>query len=320
MAILVVDDSAYARKRIAKTLTQAGHIVVEADNAQSALELFAEVHPDLVTVDLLMPGMDGLELTRRLRDLDPAVPIIILSADVQHSTQEQVFAAGASWFIGKTDKPEEILRAVQTLLGGPELVSLSDLQQDAFTEIMNIAMGQAALALEMLLERHVLMKVPQVEILKAAELHHFLKREAQHVGAVVQQKFSGPLNGLAALVLPRDHAQSLVRVLLEAFRDVDELSSAEQTVLAEVGNIVLNAALARLGDQLQTRIHIGLPTVVLNQSCVATVNLLFSAVPDAVHAIVFLSRLTIGEVSVVAFLTLILPQSDVQHLLTHLAT
>ena len=319
MKILIVDDSVYARKRLARALTGAGHTVVEADSGPTALRLLAEVDPHAATVDLLMPEMDGLELIRRLRLARPDLRIVAVSADVQRATAEQVSAAGASSLVGKTAPLAEILAALQTLAAEPPPLSLSAEQEDIFAELMNIAMGRAANALAALLERRVAFYIPEVKVMSAATLQAFLDRGAPRVGAVVQQSFRGALTGLAALVLPHDHAVNLVRVLLETIRELDQLSSAEQTVLTEVGNIMLNAAVGWIGDQVGGRILLALPTVTLNQTYQAVVDLLFASVPNTAHAVVFLSRLTIGELDLTAYMVLVLPRSDVVRVLDALA-
>jgi two-component system chemotaxis response regulator CheY len=315
MNILIVDDSAFARRRIAQVLREAGHTVLQADSGRSALARFAETSPDLVTVDLLMPEMDGLELIGHLREIRPDVPIIAISADVQQATRDEVFSAGASAFVSKAGHLPEILEAVQAVSGLVPLPAMSPMQQDTFTETMNIAMGQAAQALGTLLERRVLLKVPEVEIMRASELRAFCDREVSDVGAAVLQTFSGQLSGLGSLVFPQRHAVTLMRILIPSARELDQLSSAEQTVLAEVGNVVINAALASLGDLLRTRLIVSLPTVYLNLSGAATARLVLRESPGAGQAIVLLSRLTIGTVDLMAYLLLMLPQVGVQRLL-----
>lgn len=319
MRVLIVDDSPFARRRLRSLLEGAGYKVDEADSGPTALRALAAgtTVADLITVDLLMPVMDGLELIRRIRVDYPALPILAHSADTQQATADAARAAGADEFISKTARPDEILAAVRQLTASQPL-ALSAAQYDAFMEMMNLAMGQAANALGGLLERRVAMHVSRVQLMEAAELDDFLDREARQIGALVMQRFAGPLNGLAGLILPAPHAAQLVRALLDATRDLAQLSSAEQTVLAEVGNIILNAALAQLGDQICCRLQIGLPTVTLNLPAHAAADSLFAVAVGARHAIVLLSQLSIGDAELVAHIVLLLPQADVERLLTSL--
>lgn len=319
MHILIVDDSPFARRRLRRLLEGAGYDVYEAEGGPAALRTLAETPaaPGLIMVDLLMPGMDGLELIRCIRADYPAMPILVHSADTQQATVDAAHAAGASAFVSKTAPADETLAVVRRLTADQSL-ALSAAQRDAFMEMMNIAMGQAANALGSLLERRVTMHVPRVQLMDAAGLDGFFDREVRQAGALVMQRFTGPLNGLAGLILPAPHAALLVRVLLDVTRDLAQLSSAEQTVLTEVGNVILNAALARLGDQVCCRLQIGLPTVALDLPARAATDLLFAAAVGARHAIVLLSRLTIGEAELAAHIVLLLPQADVQRLLESL--
>ena len=78
-----------------------GFEVVEAEDGMVALEKYFVEKPDVVMLDLVMKGMYGLDVLTKLRELDPAARVIVVSADVQSSSQEMVQAAGASGFINK---------------------------------------------------------------------------------------------------------------------------------------------------------------------------------------------------------------------------
>jgi CheY-like chemotaxis protein len=316
--VLVVDDSAFARSRIVRTLKQAGHTVIEAESGKQALELFAAQHPDVVTVDLLMPEMDGIELIQRLRALDEKARVVAVTADIQAATRTQVFAAGASAYVSKIDQPTELLHIVETAAMKPPPPILTPAQRDAFTEMMNIAMGQAAHALSSLVEHRVILQVPHIEILSAVGLRLFCEEEVRQVGAVVQQFVSGQISGVAALVLPYDHTLALIRVLLASDSAVNHLTSAAQPILSEVGNIVLNATVARIGDQFETRLHLSQPQTLLNQAGSAVAEQLLRSVPVADHAIVFLSRMRVSDIELLAFVTLLFPDETVRRLLASL--
>jgi len=313
--ILIVDDSAFARSRLAQVLRKAGHQVAEADGGAAALALMEEFRPDLVTVDLLMPEMDGMELIGRLKERWPQIPVVAVSADVQRSSQEEALAAGALAFFSKTGRPEELLDLIKTIKEESPSRLLSLMQQDAFTEIINLAMGQAAAALSSLMDKPVRLKVPQMEVMEVEALEGYLDGMIPAVGAVILQRFSGALNGSGSLVLPQDHALTLVRLLLGTQKDLGRLSSAEQTVLAEVGNIVLNSALAVLGDRMEGRLNISLPLVFLTLNSRSLTEMILRQTKDSEQAIVLLSRLTIGHIDLLCYLILVLPRKQLQVLL-----
>ena len=116
--LLLVDDSGLARRSMRAILEPAGFEVVEAVDGMSALERYYLEKPDLVILDLVMKGMYGLDVLTKLRELDPAVRVIIVSADVQQSSQDLVEAAGAVGFLTKPADPERVLGLVRGVLAG----------------------------------------------------------------------------------------------------------------------------------------------------------------------------------------------------------
>ena len=116
--LLLVDDSAMARRSMRTILEDNGFDVVEAEDGMVALEKYFVEKPDLVMLDLVMKGMYGLDVLTKLRELDPAARVIVVSADVQSSSQELVQAAGASGFIVKPVDRAHLIRVVRGVLKG----------------------------------------------------------------------------------------------------------------------------------------------------------------------------------------------------------
>jgi two-component system chemotaxis response regulator CheY len=113
---LLVDDSGLARRSLRQILESAGFEIVEAMDGLTALERYFTERPDLVMLDLVMKGMYGLDVLEKLRQMDPAARVIVVSADVQASSQQLVADAGASGFITKPVEREEVLRVVRSVL------------------------------------------------------------------------------------------------------------------------------------------------------------------------------------------------------------
>ena len=116
--LLLVDDSGLARRSMRAMLEDDGFDVVEAEDGMVALEKYFVDKPDLVMLDLVMKGMYGLDVLAKLRELDPAARVIVVSADVQSSSQEMVQAAGASGFINKPIDRAQLIQAVRSVLEG----------------------------------------------------------------------------------------------------------------------------------------------------------------------------------------------------------
>ena len=116
--VLVVDDVAENRAVATDMLTPLGFEVVEAANGREGLEMAQRLRPDLILMDIVMPEMDGLEATRRLREL-PAfkdVPIIAMSASVSASDSEKFLAAGMNAFSPKPIDVDRLLGQIATVL------------------------------------------------------------------------------------------------------------------------------------------------------------------------------------------------------------
>jgi two-component system chemotaxis response regulator CheY len=92
--------------------------VVEAEDGLAALERYFLEKPDVVLLDLVMKGMYGLEVLTKLRELDGNAKVVVVSADIQTSSQELVEAAGAKAFVNKPFDKAEILNALTAVLAG----------------------------------------------------------------------------------------------------------------------------------------------------------------------------------------------------------
>jgi len=118
--ILVVDDSGLARRRARSILEPAGFEVLEAEDGIAAIESYFVSKPDVVLLDLVMKGMYGLDVLSKLRQLDPAAKVIVVSADVQTSSHEMVADAGAAGFLVKPLDADQIVALVNSTIGGTQ--------------------------------------------------------------------------------------------------------------------------------------------------------------------------------------------------------
>ena len=116
--ILIVDDSGLARRMLRQLLEELGHSVEEASDGAQALERYVLNRHDVIVLDMVMHGMYGLEVLTKLRELNPKLPVIIVTADIQKSTREQVHAAGAAAIVNKPVKKDELSSVLSTVLAG----------------------------------------------------------------------------------------------------------------------------------------------------------------------------------------------------------
>ncbi|MCL6442020.1 MAG: response regulator [Alicyclobacillus sp.] len=115
--ILVVDDAAFMRMMIKDILVKHGFEVVgEAADGVQAVEKYEELKPDLVTMDITMPEMDGIEALRRIKASDPLARVIMCSAMGQQAMVIDAIQAGAKDFIVKPFQAERVIEAVRKAL------------------------------------------------------------------------------------------------------------------------------------------------------------------------------------------------------------
>jgi two-component system chemotaxis response regulator CheY len=114
--ILIIDDSSLSRRLMRKILEEASYEVIEAADGFAALEIFSLENPQLVMLDLTMPGINGFEVLKQLKNINPNVKVVVASADVQSMTRDLAFREGADGFINKPFIAEEILELIQNLI------------------------------------------------------------------------------------------------------------------------------------------------------------------------------------------------------------
>ena len=116
--VLVCDDAIFMRTMIADILTQAGFEVVgEAETGEQAVQQYRQLKPDLVTMDIVMPKMGGIEAVREICKEDPEAKVLMCSAMGQQALVVEAIQAGAKDFVVKPFQPSRVLEAVQRLLG-----------------------------------------------------------------------------------------------------------------------------------------------------------------------------------------------------------
>jgi DNA-binding response OmpR family regulator len=116
--VLVVDDDRDIRDLVTFKLQQAGYEVRQAEDGLQALDAVREWAPDLVVLDVMMPGLSGIDVTRELR-ADPttaATPVILLTAKAQEADVETGFVTGADDYVVKPFSPRELVSRVQAVL------------------------------------------------------------------------------------------------------------------------------------------------------------------------------------------------------------
>jgi two-component system nitrate/nitrite response regulator NarL len=160
--VLVADDHPVVRKGLQTYLARQGHLrlVGEAADGDEALRMARELSPDVVLMDISMPGMNGLAVTEVLRKEAPDMKVLILSV---HSNKEYIFRviqAGAHGYVSKEAPPEELLRAIESVYAGEPHFS-EDIARAALSEFVNSGGKKEPFAQLTVREREVLVFIAE---------------------------------------------------------------------------------------------------------------------------------------------------------------
>lgn len=113
---LIIEDSVFVRRRVAELLRADDNEVLEAANGYEGLDKAEKLKPDIIILDLLMPEMDGFEVLSALNERGLTIPVIVLSADIQDTTQAECLKLGAVAFIEKPLIENKLLDIVHSIL------------------------------------------------------------------------------------------------------------------------------------------------------------------------------------------------------------
>jgi DNA-binding NarL/FixJ family response regulator len=124
LRVVIADDHPFYRQGLARLLSQSGvEVVGEASNGPDAIELVERTAPDVAVVDLNMPGMSGVEVTRRLNERMPASRVLVVSVSAQEEDVTEAILAGASGYVLKDGPVEEVLAGIRAAAAGESLLS-----------------------------------------------------------------------------------------------------------------------------------------------------------------------------------------------------
>lgn len=118
VTVLVADDNEVAQRLCRRVLEKAGHRVLTASDGQQAVDIALTDSPDMVFMDVAMPGMDGLEAMRLIREKKPSMVVVIASAHSMAGDRERFLEAGANDVLSKPFRLNDLTSAVDRLVGG----------------------------------------------------------------------------------------------------------------------------------------------------------------------------------------------------------
>lgn len=135
--VMLVDDHAVVRMGFKLLLESAPDVkvVAEAENGEQAIKLYNEHHPDVVVMDITMPGMGGLEAIERILARDSTARLLVLSAHEDSVHPKRVLNAGALGYLTKRSAPEELIKAIRTVAGRKMYLEANIAQQMAIQQL-----------------------------------------------------------------------------------------------------------------------------------------------------------------------------------------
>jgi two-component system NarL family response regulator len=141
--VVVADDFPLVREGVVRALNQdpAIEVIAQAENGQAALEVAEELRPDVMILDLRMPDLGGLAVLDKLRNTQPGIRVIVMTASEQASTLLDAIAAGAAGYLSKRSTGEELRQAVITAHGGGSVITPS-LASHLLKEFSSSARGE----------------------------------------------------------------------------------------------------------------------------------------------------------------------------------
>ncbi len=116
-SVLVVDDSAFMRNLLKQLLEEDHEVVGEAENGVEAVELYHELDPDVVTMDVVMPIRNGIEATAEIKGDDPNASVIMCTSVGQEEKMREAVEAGADGYITKPFQKPNVLEAIDDVVG-----------------------------------------------------------------------------------------------------------------------------------------------------------------------------------------------------------
>jgi chemotaxis protein CheC len=141
-------------------------------------------------------------------------------------------------------------------------IVLTEMELDALTELVNLGVSNAASSLRELVREEILLSVPKVTLVTREQaIANLGERETKRLVAV-HQDFEGDITGRAILIFPETKSMELVRAIVGSDLSLEDIMELEQEALAETGNIILNACLATMANNLQRTLKISLPEVI----------------------------------------------------------
>ncbi|MDM8514842.1 chemotaxis protein CheC [Desulfobacterales bacterium HSG16] len=163
---------------------------------------------------------------------------------------------------------------------------------DSVREVINIGIGEAADSLSKLVNTPVIIKIPDIYVIKQAEIYEFFQKELKTIGVYISQDFTGIGKGKTFLFYSTEASISLLKNICGEITDESCLTENEINTLNEIGNIIIGSCMCKMADVLQSKIEFELPQVIINEPENYFENIL-DGPKEASRAIVIKNEITV---------------------------
>ena len=265
--ILICDDSSFAQKQLFKALPEDWDVNPSyAKNGHEALLAIKNNPVKILFLDLNMPEMDGYEVLAALQKENIKLRVIVVSGDIQAEAHKRVMELGALEFLKKPVDKDELKATLEKLGLHPyiedddeETIESDDLF-DAYREVTNVAMGQAASLLANVLEAFVVMPIPNVNMIEMTELQMAIGQvtESDRLSAVCQGFIGGGLAG-EAMLLFSDSSYEDIAQMIKYEGDLDDVGEME--LLMDLANVLIGACMKGVAEQFDINLSLSHPVI-----------------------------------------------------------
>lgn len=259
MKVLIIDDSADVRALIRVILEHRGHTVAgEAGDGEAGLKAFAELRPDVVLLDIIMPGKSGIEVLEQIRELDPAAKVIMVTAVEQDGINRRLMLLGAAGTVFKPFKEEDLDRALRS--ARPPGEKAEPLPPAEAEDLVKLAAGGLSLCMLRTSEASTwAWELCDIEVLagRLGDVPRLLDFGPASASVQVHVREGFPLT--AALLFRAEDIHFISGCWVKGpLYDTASVKELEEGILIEIGNIILNALINPLANAAHKT---GLPSV-----------------------------------------------------------
>lgn len=253
--ILLIDDAAFTRRIVRNALNGRGFRgVIEAENGEEGLRKYETEKPDVVLLDMILPGLHGTEVLRKIMTMDENAKVIMLSAVGQEKTMKICNILGSIGYLVKPFDERQLVDIVEETLRAKvkrkRLAKLTKFEEDALREVGHIGAQHAGKALSKMIGQSVEVNLLKATMTSLDELPKLIGDKETLVSGIYLP-VTGDLSGSLLMIFPEKSAFTLVEVLLKKeLGTTKELDEMDNSALSEAGNILAGNCLTALSHTL----------------------------------------------------------------------